>query len=83
MSLFRTRCADPYETVAVHDSFLNHWSMRSAGENVWMEITRRNGIGADLKAPSAARGGMATASDVLLPVSDNRTSCRYVEVPGG
>ena len=33
-----------------------------------MEITRRNYIGADLKAPSAARGGVATASYVLVPL---------------
>ena len=39
-----------------------------AGENVWMEITRRGDIGADLKAPSAARGGVSTASYVLVPM---------------
>ena len=33
-----------------------------------MEITRRDDIGADLKAPSAARGGVATASYVLVPL---------------
>ena len=33
-----------------------------------MEITRRDDIGADLKAPSAARGGVATASYALLPL---------------
>ena len=32
-----------------------------------MEITRREDIGADLKAPSAARGGGVTGSYVLLP----------------
>ena len=35
-----------------------YWWERDAGENVWMEITRRDDIGADLKAPSAARGGV-------------------------
>ena len=34
-----------------------YWWEHEAGENVWMEITRRDDIGADLKAPSAARGG--------------------------
>jgi Domain of unknown function (DUF3883) len=33
-----------------------------------MEITRRDDIGADLKAPSAARGGVSTASYVLVPL---------------
>lgn len=45
-----------------------YWWERDAGENVWMEITRRDDIGADLKAPSAARGGVATASYVLAPL---------------
>ena len=36
------------------------------GENVWMEITRRDDIGADLNAPVAARGGGKTASYVLM-----------------
>jgi Protein NO VEIN, C-terminal len=45
-----------------------YWWQRIAGENVWMEITGREDIGADLKAPSAARGGVATASYVLLPL---------------
>ena len=35
---------------------------------MFMEITRRDDIGADLKAPSAARGGVATASYVLVPL---------------
>jgi hypothetical protein len=35
---------------------------------VWMEITRCDGIGADLKAPSAARDGVATASYALVPL---------------
>jgi hypothetical protein len=45
-----------------------YWWQRNAGENVWMEITRRDDIGADLKAPSAARGGVATASYALVPL---------------
>jgi hypothetical protein len=45
-----------------------YWWERDAGENVWMEITRRDDIGADLKAPSAARGGVVTASYVLVPL---------------
>ena len=45
-----------------------YWWERDAGENVWMEITRRDDIGADLKAPSAARGGVSTASYVLVPL---------------
>ena len=45
-----------------------YWWEREADENVWMEITRRDDIGADLKAPSAARGGVATASYVLVPL---------------
>jgi hypothetical protein len=45
-----------------------YWWQRDADENVWMEITHRSDIGADLKAPSAARGGVATASYVLLPL---------------
>ena len=45
-----------------------YWWEREAGENVWMEITRRDDIGADLKAPSAARGGVATASYALVPL---------------
>ena len=45
-----------------------YWWQHDAGENVWMEITRRDDIGTDLKAPSAARGGVATASYVLVPL---------------
>jgi hypothetical protein len=33
-----------------------------------MEITRRDDIGADLKAPSVARGGVTTASYGLVPL---------------
>src|SRR5580704_16596396 len=33
-----------------------------------MEITRRDDIGVDLKAPAAARGGVATASYALVPL---------------
>ena len=43
-----------------------YWWEHEPGENVWMEITRRDDIGADLKAPSAARGGVATASYDLV-----------------
>jgi hypothetical protein len=42
--------------------------MQPIANNLWMEITRREDIGADLKAPSAARGGGITASYVLVPV---------------
>jgi hypothetical protein len=41
--------------------------MQPFANNVWMEITRREDIGADLKAPSAARGGGVTGSYVLVP----------------
>jgi hypothetical protein len=43
-----------------------YWWEHEPGESVWMEITRREDIGADLKAPSAARGGVATASYDLV-----------------
>jgi hypothetical protein len=39
-----------------------YWWEHEDGENVFMEITRRKDIGADLNAPLAARGGVATAS---------------------
>jgi uncharacterized protein DUF3883 len=45
-----------------------YWWECDASENVWMEITRRDDIGTDLKAPSVARGGVATASYVLVPL---------------
>ena len=45
-----------------------YWWERDARENVWMEITRREDIGTDLKAPAAARGGVATASYALMPL---------------
>jgi hypothetical protein len=45
-----------------------YWWEREGGENAYMEITRREDIGADLKAPSAARGGVATASYALVPL---------------
>jgi hypothetical protein len=45
-----------------------YWWEHAAGENVWMEITRRENIGTDLEAPSEARGGVATASYVLVPL---------------
>jgi hypothetical protein len=41
--------------------------MHSFANNVWMEITRREDIGADLKAPSASRSGGVTGSYVLVP----------------
>jgi hypothetical protein len=53
------------ETSAVMPGY---WWERDMGENVWMEITRRGDIGADLNAPVAARGGVMTASYVLLPL---------------
>jgi len=43
-----------------------YWWERDMGENVWMEITRRDDIGADLNAPVTARGGGMTASYVLM-----------------
>ena len=46
----------------------SYWWERETGENVFMEITRRDDIGADLQAPSAARGGVTTASYALLPL---------------
>lgn len=45
-----------------------YWWERATGENAFMEITRRDDIGADLKAPVAARGGVATASYALVPL---------------
>jgi hypothetical protein len=45
-----------------------YWREPEAGENVFMEITRREDIGTDLKAPAAARGGVVTASYVLVPL---------------
>jgi hypothetical protein len=45
-----------------------YWRERGTGENVFMEITRREDIGTDLKAPAAARGGVVTASYVLVPL---------------
>jgi hypothetical protein len=41
--------------------------MHSFANNVWMEIIRREDIGADLKAPSAACSGGVTGSYVLVP----------------
>ena len=46
----------------------DYWWERETGENVFMEITRRDDIGADLKAPAVARGGVATASYALVPL---------------
>jgi hypothetical protein len=45
-----------------------YWWERDAGENVFMEITRREDIGADLQAPVTARGGVTTASYSLVPL---------------
>ena len=45
-----------------------YWWQHNVSENVWMEITRRDDIGTDLKAPSAARGGVTTASYALVPL---------------
>jgi hypothetical protein len=47
---------------------LRYWWERDTRENVFMEITRRDDLGADLKAPSTARGGVATASYGLVPL---------------
>ena len=41
--------------------------MHSFANNVWMEITQREDIGADLEAPSAASGDGVTGSYVLVP----------------
>lgn len=43
-----------------------YWWEQKVGENVFIEITRRDDIGADLRAPSAARGGVGTASYALV-----------------
>jgi Domain of unknown function (DUF3883) len=45
-----------------------YWWEQEPAENVWMEITRREDIGTDLKAPTSARGGVTTASYVLVPL---------------
>jgi Family of unknown function (DUF6416)/Domain of unknown function (DUF3883) len=42
------------------------WWDSDPGENVYMEITRRDDMGADLKAPSAARGGGITPGYALV-----------------
>jgi hypothetical protein len=60
--LLATPIAEAFEKKA------GYWWEREAGENVFMEITRRDDIGADLKAPSAARGGVVTASYALVPL---------------
>ena len=41
--------------------------MQPFSNNVWMEITRWEDIGVDLKAPSSARSGGETGSYVLVP----------------
>jgi predicted RNA-binding protein with PUA-like domain len=53
---------DPQST----ENMPGYWWEHEPGQNVWMEITRREDIGEDLKAPSAARGGVATASYDLV-----------------
>src|SRR5690242_14584975 len=55
-------------TVQIAPTRPGYWWERVPGENVWMEITRRDDIGEDLKAPSAARGGVTTASYALVPL---------------
>ena len=45
-----------------------YWWADEPGENVFMEITRRDDVGADLKAPSAARGGVSTPGYALVAV---------------
>ena len=42
------------------------WWSGHSGENVFMEITRRDDIGTDLKAPLAARGGVETPGYTLV-----------------
>ena len=42
------------------------WWAWDADENIFMEITRREDIGADLKAPLAARGGVDTPGYTLV-----------------
>jgi hypothetical protein len=39
---------------------LRYWWEREPRENAFMEITHREDIGADLKAPATARGGAGT-----------------------
>jgi hypothetical protein len=58
--------AAPIAAISEHRP--GYWWEREAGENVFMEITRRDDIGVDLKAPAAARGGVATASYALVPM---------------
>jgi hypothetical protein len=43
-----------------------YWWERKVGGNVFIEITRRDDIEADLRAPSAARGGVGSASYALV-----------------
>jgi uncharacterized protein DUF3883 len=50
------------------DERLTYWWEHETGENIFMEITRRDDIGTDLQAPAAARGGVTTASYALLPL---------------
>jgi hypothetical protein len=43
-----------------------YWWSERPDENLFMEITRRDDIGADLKAPLAARGGVETPGYALV-----------------
>ena len=61
--LAQTLAVPVAETSAITPGY---WWERAVGENVWMEITRRDDIGADLNAPVTARGGGITASYVLM-----------------
>jgi hypothetical protein len=45
-----------------------YWWEGEPSENVFMEITRRDDIGANLQAPATARGGGTTASYSLVPL---------------
>jgi hypothetical protein len=45
-----------------------YWWEGLTGENVFMEITRREDLGADLNGPSATGGGAETASYALVPL---------------
>lgn len=43
-----------------------YWWSADPDENVFMEVTRRDDIGADLKAPATARGGVVTPGYALV-----------------
>ena len=44
----------------------HYWWSDQPDENLFMEITRRDDVGANLKAPLAARGGIATSGYALV-----------------